>query len=99
MNPKAKKAAKTRAKNARFRAAKAKAREAAALSDKTLMETRAKAYARDGAPSLRHRAHGGEIAAMLFDDSDQGRFIFAITHLDDMLREFRARYYAEEFRS
>jgi hypothetical protein len=39
----------------------------------------------------------GEIASMLFDDPDQGRFIFAVTHLDDMLREFRARYYAEEF--
>jgi hypothetical protein len=39
----------------------------------------------------------GRIAAQLFDDEDQGLFIFATTHLDDMLREFRARYYAEEF--
>jgi hypothetical protein len=39
----------------------------------------------------------GEIASMLFDDPDQGRFVFAVTHLDDMLREFRARYYAMDF--
>jgi hypothetical protein len=98
MNPKAKKAAKTRAKNARFRAAKAKAREAAALSDKTLMETRAKAYA-EMEPHLCDIVHMGEIASMLFDDSDQGRFIFAVTHLDDMLLAFRARYYAMDFPS
>jgi hypothetical protein len=35
-SPRAKKAAKTRAKNARFRAAKAKARSAAALSEMVL---------------------------------------------------------------
>jgi hypothetical protein len=33
----------------------------------------------------------GRIAAQLFDDEDQGLFIFATSHLDDMLRELRAR--------
>jgi hypothetical protein len=59
-------------------------------------EKRAKAYA-DMEPHLCDVVHMGEIASMLFDDPDQGRFIFAVTHLDDMLREFSARYYAEEF--
>jgi len=35
----------------------------------------------------------GEIAAMMFD-KEEGLFIFATTHLDDMLQAFRARYYA-----
>jgi hypothetical protein len=38
----------------------------------------------------------GEIAAMMFD-KDEGLFIFAVTHLDDMLQAFRARYYAMHF--
>jgi hypothetical protein len=38
----------------------------------------------------------GTIAAMMFDQ-DEGLFIFATTKLEDMLNEFRARYYAEEF--
>src|SRR5258705_2888715 len=46
----------------------------------------------DMEPHLRDVVRMGEIASMLFDDPDQGRFIFAVTHLDDMLREFRARY-------
>jgi hypothetical protein len=62
MNPKTK-AAKTRAKNARFRATKAKARSAAALSDKTLVETRAKAYA-DMEPHVGDIVRMGEIAAI-----------------------------------
>jgi hypothetical protein len=57
---------------------------------------RAKAY-RDLEPHLCDIVRMGEIASMLFDDPDQGRFIFAVTHLDDMLREFRARYYAMDF--
>jgi hypothetical protein len=57
---------------------------------------RAKAYA-DMEPHLCDVVRMGEIASMLFDDPDKGRFIFAVTHLDNMLREFRARYYAEEF--
>jgi hypothetical protein len=38
----------------------------------------------------------GEIAAMMFD-KDQALFVFAATHLDEMLREFRRRYYAMDF--
>jgi hypothetical protein len=91
------KAAKTRAKNARFRVTKAKARSAAALSDKTLVETRAKAYA-DMEPHVGDIVRIGEIAAMMFD-KDEGLFIFATTHLDEMLQAFRARYYAMDFPS
>jgi hypothetical protein len=36
----------------------------------------------------------GEIAASLFDCSDQGQFVFAVTHLEEMLQELRRRYYA-----
>jgi hypothetical protein len=43
-SPKAKKAAKTRARNARIRAAKREARLAVELSEKALLEKRAKAY-------------------------------------------------------
>jgi hypothetical protein len=39
----------------------------------------------------------GEIASMLFDNPDQGPFIFAVTHPDDMLQDLRKRYYAESF--
>jgi hypothetical protein len=54
---------------------------------------RARAYA-EMEPHLCDIVRMGEIAFMLFDDPDQGRFIFAVTHLDDMLRAFRTRYYA-----
>lgn len=61
-------------------------------------EKRAKAYA-EMEPHLCDIVRMGEIASMLFDDPDQGRFIFAVTHLDDMLRAFRTRYYAMDFPS
>jgi hypothetical protein len=38
----------------------------------------------------------GTIAGDLFD-KDKGLFIFAVGRLEDMLNEFKARYYAEEF--
>jgi len=57
---------------------------------------RAQAY-RDMEPYLCDVVSMGRIAAQLFDDENQGLFIFATTHLDDMLREFRASYYAEDF--
>jgi len=41
----------------------------------------------------------GEIASMLFDDPDQGRFVFAVTHLEEMLLELRKRYYALDFQA
>jgi len=56
---------------------------------------RAKAYA-DMEPHLCDLARMGEIAAMMFD-KDEGLFVFATTHLDDMLQEFRRRYYAMDF--
>jgi hypothetical protein len=59
---------------------------------------RAKAYA-EMEPHLCDIVRMGEIASMLFDDPDQGRFIFAVTHLDDMLQAFRVRYYAMDFPS
>ena len=48
-------------------------------------------------PHLCDLARMGEIAAMMFD-KDEGLFIFATTHLDDMLQAFRARYYAMDFK-
>jgi hypothetical protein len=41
----------------------------------------------------------GEIAASLFDCTDQGLFVFAVTHLEDMLLKLRRRYYASDFAS
>ena len=38
----------------------------------------------------------GTIAMDQFD-KDKGLFIFAVSKLEDMLNEFRAHYYAEEF--
>jgi hypothetical protein len=54
---KAKKAAKTRAKNARFRAGLAATRLEKEISEKTLIEKRAKAY-RDMEPHLRSGTGG-----------------------------------------
>ena len=39
----------------------------------------------------------GEIAASLFDCSDQGQFVFAVMHLEDMLQDLQRRYYAKDF--
>jgi hypothetical protein len=41
-------------------------------------------------------ANMGTIAMDQFD-KDQGLFIFAVGKLEDMLNEFKAHYYAEEF--
>jgi hypothetical protein len=57
---------------------------------------RAKAYA-DMQPHLSAVVRMGEIAASLFDCPDQGRFVFAVTHLEDTLQELRQRYCSEEF--
>jgi hypothetical protein len=40
----------------------------------------------------------GEAAMSLFDCSDQGLFVFAVGHLEEMLLDLGKRYYAEEFR-
>jgi hypothetical protein len=67
-------------------------------SDCEIVEKRAKAYA-DMEPHLCDVVRMGEIATSLFDCSDQGLFVFAVGHLEEMLLELRKRYYAEEFRS
>jgi hypothetical protein len=41
-------------------------------------------------------ANMGKIAMDQFDQ-DEGLFIFAVGKLEDMLNEFKAHYYAEEF--
>jgi hypothetical protein len=58
---------------------------------------RAKAYA-EMEPHVGDIVRMGDIAAMMFD-KDEGLFIFATTHLDEMLQQFRARYYAMDFPS
>jgi hypothetical protein len=41
----------------------------------------------------------GEIAMTLFDSPDQGLFVFAVGHLEEMLQDLRKRYYASGFAS
>jgi hypothetical protein len=93
-SPKATKAAKTRAKNTRFRVADAIARSEAALSEKTLIEARAKAY-RDMEPHVCNLARGASLAMAVFEDAEL--FLFAVEQLDAMTERFRERYYAAEF--
>jgi hypothetical protein len=64
--------------------------------------------AANGAVAKRAKAYGdmeshlcdlvsmGTIAMDQFD-KDKGLFVFAVGKLEDMLNEFRAHYYAEEF--
>ena len=94
-SPKAKKAAKTRAKNTRKRASMSKARSAKELSEKTLIEARASAYA-NMESHVCDLVNMGTIAMDQFD-KNEGLFIFAVGKLEDMLNEFRQRYYAVEF--
>jgi hypothetical protein len=93
-SPKAKKATKTRAKNARFRAANAKARSEAALSKKTLIEKRAKAYS-EMENSVCDLARAASLAMEVFDKD--ALFLHAVGQLDFMVQRFKDRYYAEEF--
>jgi hypothetical protein len=65
-------------------------------TDGEIAAQRAKAYAYME-PHLCDVVRMGEIASMLFDDPDQGLFVFAVTHLEDMLLELRQRYYAMDF--
>jgi hypothetical protein len=94
-SPKAKKAAKTRAKNARFRAVNAKARETAKIHHAEIDAKRAKAYS-DMEPHVGDLVSMGTLAMDQFD-KDKGLFIFAVGKLEEMLNEFRQRYYAVEF--
>jgi uncharacterized membrane protein YfhO len=93
-SPKAKKAAKTRAKNARLRATKAKARSAAALSEQATLSKRAKAYS-DMENSVCDLSRAAELAMTVFDNDRL--FLFAVEQLDFMAQRFKERYYAEEF--
>jgi hypothetical protein len=56
---------------------------------------RAKAYS-DMESHVCDLANMGTIAMDQFD-KDKGLFVFAVGKLEDMLNEFRAHYYAEEF--
>jgi hypothetical protein len=65
-------------------------------ADGEIVEKRAKAYA-DMENSVCEIARMGELALDCFDDPDRGKFVFAVGHLEWMLRRFRDRYYAMEF--
>jgi hypothetical protein len=79
------------AKAAKKKAARKRAPKAAELAEK-----RANAYS-DMEPHLCDVVRMGEIAMMLFDNPDQGLFVFAVGHLEEMLQVLRTHYYAEEF--
>jgi hypothetical protein len=91
---KAKKAAKTMAKNARFRARTAKTIEAREQAEKATIEKRAKAYF-DMEGHVCDLANAAKLAMVVFDNKDL--FLFAVDQLDTMAQRFRANYYAEEF--
>jgi hypothetical protein len=78
------------AKAAKKKAAKTRAPKAAEIAEK-----RAKAYG-DMESHVCDLVNMGTIAMDQFD-KDKGLFIFAVGKLEDMLNEFRAHYYAEEF--
>jgi hypothetical protein len=78
------------------KAAKKKAARKRAPKAADLAEERAKAYS-DMEPHLCDVVRMGEIAMTLFDDPDQGLFVFAVGHLEGMLQELRKRYYAKGF--
>jgi hypothetical protein len=76
----------------------AKKRAARKLTPKAISAIEAKravAYA-DMEPHLCDLVSMGEIAMDQFD-KDKGLFIFAVGKLEEMLNEFRQRYYAVEF--
>jgi hypothetical protein len=66
-------------------------------ADGEIAKKRAQAYA-DMESHVCDLVSMGTIAMDLFD-KDKGLFIFAVGKLEDMLNEFKARYYAEEFPS
>ena len=93
---KAKKAAKTRAKNARFRANKDKERTEKAAAEQATIEKRAKAYF-DMEGHVCDLANAAKLAMVVFDNNEL--FLFAVDQLDTMAQRFRANYYAQEFPS
>jgi hypothetical protein len=64
-------------------------------ADGEIAKKRAKAYS-DMESHVCDLVSMGAIAMDQFD-KNQGLFVFAVGKLEDMLNEFRARYYAEEF--
>ena len=84
----------TRAKNARKRAAMKTKRDAVSLSEQATIEKRAKAYG-EMENSVCDISRAAELAMTVFDN---GRlFLFAVGQLDFMVQRFKDRYYAEEF--
>ena len=78
--------------------AKAAKKKSALPTKKQMTDTaakRAQAYS-DMESHVCDLANMGTIAMDQFD-KNPGRFIFAVGKLEDMLNEFRAHYYAEEF--
>jgi hypothetical protein len=59
-------------------------------------DRRATAYF-DMEPHINDVVCMGKIAAQLMGDPDRNLYDFAVAHLSDMLKEFKARYYAENF--
>jgi hypothetical protein len=93
-SPKAKKAAKTRAKNARARAIKAKGRMEVEISEKAMLEARSKAY-RAMEPYVCNMSYAATLAMEVSDLPEL--FLFAVNQLDDMIERFKSNYYAERF--
>jgi hypothetical protein len=93
-NRRAQKAARTRAKNARFRANKAKEGSAAELSEQATIKKRASAY-RAMENSVWDISRAAMLAMKVFDDDQL--FLFAVGQLDFMVQRFRERYYALDF--
>ena len=81
-----------KAKTSTPKTAKAKKKPAKAGE---IAEKRAKAYA-DMESHVCDLVNMGTIAMDQFD-KNEGLFTFAVGKLEDMLNEFKARYYAEEF--
>jgi hypothetical protein len=92
--PRAKKAAKTRAKNARFRANVTKTIEARQQAEQATIEKRAKAYF-DMEGHVCDLANAAKLAMAVFHNQDL--FLFAVDQFDTMAQRFRANYYALEF--
>jgi hypothetical protein len=65
-------------------------------ADSATAAKRLQAYS-DMEPHLCDVVRMAEMAMMVFDNPDQGLFVFAVGHLEEMLQELRTHYYAEEF--
>ena len=86
------------AKAAKKKAATPRKPTTSKAADGKIAAKRAKAYS-DMEPHLCDVVRMGEIAMTLFDSPDQGLFVFAVGHLEEMLQDLRKRYYASGFAS